>query len=189
MRKATFILLMLLIIPWSAEASRQDVSSRLLEAYPAGVRFDPQAGRWSFYGIVDSTARYDIPAVTIDLARVVFRSRTGDLRRVWVALGVNSLPGGRPEYYPLGPWSNSEDALRRVWEQPVIRVSIGRQGRYLAPAVSAQEIDWYDCTPGTLCRFAATLEEMHMGLSDQFIRYEIAPNWYPWGFLFWEVSP
>lgn len=184
-------LLALLAMAMPGRASVAGVAGsgqQALAAYPVGVQFDPISESWSFYGVVDQTARYEIPAVTIDLARVTFRSRSGEYRRVWVALGVSELPG-RQGYQPLGPWGNSNDALRSVWQTSVVRVSVSRHGAFLAPAVSAGGINWRDCRPEALCRYAADLDNMHMDFSNRFIASESAPGWYPWGFLFWTVKP
>jgi len=192
-KRLVFILLLLaMVTPWRSSVAGVAGSAQAVQAlaaYPAGVRFDPVSESWSFYGVVDQTARYEIPAVTIDLARVTFRSRWGEYRRVWVALGVSELPGKQAGYQPLGPWGSSNDALRSVWQTAVVRVSVSRHGAFLAPTVSAWGINWRDCRPEALCRYAADLDNMHMDFSNRFIASESAPGWYPWGFLFWTIEP
>ncbi len=155
-----------------------------------GIQYDPARQTWDFYGIVDQMVRFRYPPAMIDLARVRYRlEKEGEIRAVWVALGVEFPYGQERGYLTRGPWISAANARRWVDIHTLVRVSVSANGVYESPAVSENGVDWSACSQEVSCIYAAQFDAMHMDLSNTFIATGSAPGWYPWGFLFWHVEP
>ena len=160
-----------------------------LQGVRPGIRFDPDRQTWDFYGVVDQLARYEIPPAMIDLARVRYRLvDSGDIRTVWVALGLEMPYSRERGYLTRGPWISSNHARRWAHVGSLVRVSVSRNGVYEQPMVSNLGVDWSACLEQLSCKIASTFDQQHLDLSNRFIQSGSAPGWYPWGFLFWYVE-
>ncbi len=142
-----------------------------------GVIFDPASQTWYFEGVVGETAQYEIPGGILDLMQVHY-TQNSEARTVWVALGIQTLDG----YLPRGPWNGPAHARQWIRRGAKVRVFVG------GSAASETGVNWSNCDT-LVCRYALVFDQMHLDLSNRIIRGEAAPNWYPWGFLFWEIVP
>ena len=156
----------------------------ILQGVRPGVCLDATQQAWDFYGVPIDHVRYEIPGAGIDLVRILFIGRDGIPYKVWAAVGIDM---GR-DYLSLGPWDTREQAQTIRLHETLLRIYISETDGTLHPEVDETGIRWTDCTPGTVCEYARVFDTMHNDLSNLFIEYEIAPGWYPWGFLFWDVE-
>ena len=182
-----FLILLTLLPGVDAQAAYTEdpVRSLLHQAQP-GVNYDPVTQSWYFYGVPIEQVRYEVPGAGIDLVRVMFMSKEGVPYKVWVAAGMDMVMGA--EYLSLGPWETAEQAHAIRLRETLLRIYISETIGTLTPQVDETGIHWTDCAPGTVCEYARLFDTMHSDLSNLFIEYEIAPGWYPWGFLFWDVE-
>ena len=156
----------------------------ILQGVRPGVRFDATRQAWDFYGVPIDHVRYEIPGASIDLVRVLFIGSHGIPYKVWVAVGIDM---GR-DYLSLGPWDTPEQAQSIRLRETLLRIYISETEGTLHPEVDETGIRWGSCDPQAPCSYGQFFDAMHNDLSNLFIEYEIAPGWYPWGFLFWDVE-
>ena len=152
----------------------------------SGVNYDSASLTWYFYGVPIERVRYEMSGAGVDLVRVMFMGSEGTPYKVWVAVGMDMHMSA--EYLALGPWETTEQAQTIRLHETLLRIYISETDGTLHPEVDETGIRWTDCTPGTVCEYARVFDTMHNDLSNLFIEYEIAPGWYPWGFLFWDVE-
>jgi len=198
-RKTVLIALLLISLVWlphaevqAAAYSRSDTDpipehptrALLHQAPKQGVHYDPVSRSWVFYGVPIERMRYDIPGAGIDLVRVLFLSRTGVPYKVWAAVGLD----WGSDYLALGPWPTSEQAQAIRLHETLLKVYISETQGTLHPQVNESGMQWTDCLPESACDYGSFLDTMHHDLSNLFIDYEMAPGWYPWGFLFWNLE-
>jgi len=150
----------------------------------SGVNYDSASLNWYFYGVPIERVRYEIPGAGIDLVRLLFLSRSGVPYKVWVAVGMD----WGAEYLPLGPWATAEQVQAIRLDETLWKVYISETQGTLHPQVDESGVRWTNCLPKSACEYGRFLDTMHHDLSNLFIEYEIAPGWYPWGFLFWDVE-
>jgi len=150
----------------------------------SGVNYDSASLTWYFYGVPIERVRYEIPGAGIDLVQLLFLSRSGVPYKVWVAVGMD----WGAEYLPLGPWVTAEQVQAIRLDETLLKVNISETKGTLHPQVDESGVRWTNCLPESACEYGRFLDTMHNDLSNLFIDYEIAPGWYPWGFLFWDVE-
>jgi len=152
----------------------------------SGVNYDSASLTWYFYGVPIEHVRYEMPGTSVDLVRVMFMGSEGTHYKVWVAVGVDMHMSA--EYLALGPWETTEQAHAIPLRQMLLKVYISETVGTLTPKVDKHGIEWKNCDMRELCGYGQLFDIMHNDLSNLFIDYEIAPGWYPWGFLFWDVE-
>jgi len=150
----------------------------------SGVNYDSASLNWYFYGVPIERVRYEIPGAGIDLVRLLFLSRSGVPYKVWVAVGMD----WGAEYLPLGSWQSTEQAHAIGLHETLLKVYISETQGTLHPQVNESGVQWTNCPPGSACECGKLLDTMHQDLSNLFIEHEMAPGWYPWGFLFWNLE-
>ena len=186
-RQAISLLLILLAwLPVSGVQAAEDSAWTLLCQVQEGVNYDPQTLSWYFYGVPVEQVRYEVPGAGVDLVRVLFIGREGVPYKVWVALGMDMYM--RADYLALGPWETAEQVRTIRLRETLLKVSISETTGRLTPQVDEQGIRWENCPSVDPCSYGQLFDAMHNDLSNMFIKYEIAPGWYPWGFLFWDVE-
>ena len=186
-RQAISLLLILLAwLPVSGVQAAEDPAWSLLCQVQEGVNYDPQTLSWYFYGVPVEQVRYEVPGAGVDLVRVLFIGREGVPYKVWVALGMDMYM--RADYLALGPWETAEQVRTIRLRETLLKVSISETTGRLTPQVDEHGVRWENCAARELCGYGQLFDAMHNDLSNMFIEYEIAPGWYPWGFLFWDVE-
>ncbi len=190
-RLVLFMLVLAMVIPFTATQAAEDTYWTVLEPYTPGIIYDTDRQSWYFYGVVGEIKEFFIPGASIDLAEIHYRlDNSGHVFSVWVALGLNCSLGLQCQdaYLTRGPWISTNNARRWLAGTVPVRVSISSNDYYGNPAVSETGVDWSVCKT-IYCQYAATFDDMHMDFSNRFIETGAAPSWYPWGFLFWYVEP
>ena len=177
-------LILLTLLPVSSVQAADDPAWALLHQAQPGVNYDPDTQSWYFYGVPIEQVRYEMPGVSVDLVRVLFMGSEGVPYKVWVAVGMDM----GAEYLALGPWETAEQAHAIPLRQMLLKVYISETVGTLTPQVDKHGIEWKNCDMRELCGYGQLFDIMHNDLSNLFIEYEIAPGWYPWGFLFWDVE-
>ncbi len=158
---------------------------KLLDQAPkGGVHYDPIFQSWVFYGVPIERVRYEIPGAGIDLVQLLFMSRESVPYKVWAAVGLD----WGANYLALGPWQTAKQAHAIDLHETLLKVYISETKGTLQPQVNESGMQWTNCPPGSPCEFGKLLDTMHHDLSNLFIDYEMAPGWYPWGFLFWNLE-
>ena len=185
-RAVCLILLFLALLPVSGVQAAEDPVRALLHQVQAGVNYDPDTQSWYFYGVPIEQVRYEMPGASVDLVRVLFMGSEGVPYKAWVALGMDVYMDA--DYLALGPWETAEQAHAIRLREMLLKVFVSETSGTLRPVVGEVGIHWSDCIPGTICDYARLFDTMHNDLSNLFIEYEMAPGWYPWGFLFWDVE-
>ena len=183
-----FVLVFLTLLPRvdvQATYTKDPVRALLHQAQP-GVNFDPVTQSWYFYGVPIERVRYEMPGTSVDLIRVMFMGSAGIPYKVWVAVGMDMHMSA--EYLALGPWKTVEQIQTIHLRETLLRISISETIGMLMPQVDEHGIKWKNCDGRDLCGYGQLFDTMHHDLSNLFIEYEIAPGWYPWGFLFWDVE-
>ena len=175
----------LAVLPVSSVQAADDPTWALLSQVQPGVNYDPLTQSWFFYGVPIEQVRYEIPGAGVDLVRVQFIGRDGIPYKVWVALGMEMYPTG---YVALGPWESPKQVHAIRLKRTLLKVYISETTGRLSPRIDEQGIRWENCPSNELCGYGQLFDAMHNDLSNLFIDYEIAPGWYPWGFLFWDVE-
>ena len=150
----------------------------------SGVNYDSASLTWYFYGVPIERVRYEMSGAGVDLVRMLFMGSEGTPYKVWVAVGMDMSA----EYLALGPWETTEQAHAIPLRQMLLKVYISETVGTLTPQVDKHGIEWKNCDMRELCGYGQLFDIMHNDLSNLFIEYEIAPGWYPWGFLFWDVE-
>jgi len=179
------ILFFLTFLPMSrVQAVEDPVRALLLQAPQPGVNYDPDTQSWYFYGVPVERVRYEMPGAGVDLVRVMFMGSEGVPYKVWVAAGMDM----NTEYLALGPWETAENAHAIPLRQMLLKIYISETVGTLTPLVDERGIKWKNCDARDICGYGQLCDTMHHDLSNLFIEYEIAPGWYPWGFLFWDVE-
>jgi len=185
-RKQTiaWFLILLSLVPTGNVQAADDPAWALLSQVQPGVYYDAYSQSWFFYGVPVEQVRYAIPGASIDLVRLLFIGRDGIPFKVWVAVGMDI----GSDYLPLGPWDTPEQAQTIRLRETLLRIYISETEGTLHPEVDETGIRWGSCDPQAPCSYGQFFDAMHNDLSNLFIEYEIAPGWYPWGFLFWDVE-
>jgi len=185
----SFVLVFLTLLPGvdaQATYTEDPVRAILHQAPHPGVNYDPDTQSWYFYGVPIEQVRYEMPGTSVDLIRVMFMGSEGVPYMVWVAVGMDMHMSA--EYLALGPWKSAEQAQTIHLGEMLLRISISETDGMLMPQVNDYGIKWKNCDGRELCGYGQLFDIMHNDLSNLFIDYEIAPGWYPWGFLFWDVE-
>ena len=181
------IIIFLALLPVSGVQAAEDPVRALLHQAPqSGVNYDPDTQGWYFYGVPIEQVRYEMPGASVDLVRVLFMGSESVPYKVWVALGMDIYMDA--DYLALGPWETTEQVRAIRLRETLLKVYVSETVGTLHPDVDKTGIYWTDCAPGTVCEYARLFDTMHHDLSNLFIEHEIAPGWYPWGFLFWDVE-
>ena len=184
----SLFLILLTLLPGTSVQATEDSAWALLRQVQPGVNYDPITQSWYFYGVPIEQVRYEMPGASIELVRVMFMGSASEAvpYKVWVAVGMDMHMGA--EYLSLGPWETAEQAHAIRLRETLLKIYVSETSGTLHPDVDETGIHWTDCIPGTVCEYARLFDTMHSDLSNLFIEYEIAPGWYPWGFLFWDVE-
>ena len=181
------IIIFLSLLPVSGVQAAEDPVRALLHQAPqSGVNYDPDTQGWYFYGVPIEQVRYEMPGASVDLVRVLFMGSEGVPYKVWVALGMDMYMDA--DYLSLGPWETAEQAQTIRLREMLLKVYVSETVGTLTPQVNEHGIQWKNCDTQELCGYGQLFDTMHHNLSNLFIEYEIAPGWYPWGFLFWDVE-
>jgi len=168
----------------SGVQAADDPVRALLRQVQPGVNYDPVTQSWVFYGVPIERVRYEIPGSSIDLVRVMFMGSEGVPYKVWIAVGMDM----GVKYLALGPWESPEQVRTIRLKKTLLKVFISETAGRLTARVDEQGIRWENCQSSEPCNYGQLFDTMHNDLSNLFIEYEIAPGWYPWGFLFWDVE-
>ena len=179
----TFLFLWAWLPVSDVQAADDPVRALLRQAQP-GVNYDPDTQSWYFYGVPIEQVQYEMPGASVDLVRVLFMGSEGVPYKVWVAVGMDM----GAEYLALGPWETAEQAHVIRLREMLLKVYVSETIGTLMPQVDEHGIKWKNCDAQALCSYGQLFDTMHHNLSNLFIEYEIAPGWYPWGFLFWDVE-
>ena len=140
---------------------------------------------WSFIGIVEEFAHYDIRTMVVDLVQVRYMVND-EWRLVWVAGGIEHLaPSNYGSYITRGEWQYQAEMFSLLEPGDPIRVLIKGAGNG-QPLVTKTAIDWSACIT-TVCQLGAYFAET-APLDERFVFGGTAPGWYPWGFLFWRIE-
>jgi len=180
----SLIIIFLALLPGNGVQAAEDPAWMLLRQVQPGVNYDPETLSWYFYGVPIERVRYEIPGTGVDLVQVMFIGSEGIPYKVWVAVGMDM----GTKYLALGPWKTAEQAQTIHLRETLLRISISETVGMLMPQVDRHGIKWKNCDGRELCGYGQLFDMMHHDLSNLFIEYEIAPGWYPWGFLFWDVE-
>ena len=187
LKQAIYLFLFLTLLPISGVQAAEDPVRVLLQQAPQpGVNFDPVTQSWYFYGVPIEQVRYEMPGTSVDLIRVMFMGSAGTPYKVWVAVGMDMHMSA--EYLALGPWKTVEQVQTIHLREMLLRISISETIGMLMPQVDEHGIKWKKCDGRELCDYGQLFDTMHHDLSNLFIKYEMAPGWYPWGFLFWDIE-
>jgi|GEM_PF-3809364 len=190
--RTVFLLLIVLLaaMPGMVQAAplqTEDPALALLEQEPSGVNFDPETRSWYFYGVPIEYVRYEMPGVSVDLMRILFRCQAGGYKQVWVAAGMDII--SRPTYQSRGEWTTVAQLRQTLrLRETLLRIYVSETEGILRPEATPEGIDWSNCIPGEVCEYGRLFEDVHHDLSNRFIQSEDAPGWYPWGFLFWDLE-
>ena len=180
------VFVFLALLPVSGVQAADDPVWALLHQEQPGVNYDPDTQSWYLYGVPIEQVRYEMPGAGIDLVRVLFVGSEGTPYKVWVAVGMDIYMGA--EYLALGPWGTAEQAHAIRLRETLLRIYISETDGTLTPQVDEHGIKWKNCDAQALCSYGQLFDTMHHNLSNLFIEHEIAPGWYPWGFLFWDIE-
>jgi hypothetical protein len=181
----SLVCIFLAVLPVSGVQAAEDPAWTLLSQAQPGVNYDPDTQSWFFYGVPIEQVRYEIPGASVDLVQVLFMGRDGIPYKVWIALGMDMY---MTDYLSLGPWESPEQLRAIRLKKTLLKVYISETTGRLTPRVDEQGVRWKNCDARELCGYGQLFDAMHNDLSNMFIEYEIAPGWYPWGFLFWDVE-
>ncbi len=184
------LIVLLALMPGAVQAApiqTEDPALVLLDQEQAGVNYDPENKSWFFYGVPVEYVRYEMPGVSVDLMRILFRSQEGGYKQVWVAAGMDIL--SRPTYLSRGEWSTVEQRNQSVrLRETLLRIYVSETEGVLHPQIDPEGIRWDNCVSGNVCEYGELFDTVHNDLSNRFIVSEDAPGWYPWGFLYWDVE-
>ena len=186
LKQAIYLFLCLTLLPISGVQAADDPTWALLSQVQPGVNYDPDTQSWYFYGVPIEQVRYEMPGADVDLVQVMFMGSAGTPYKVWIAVGMDIYM--RAEYLALGPWKTAEQAQTIHLREMLLRISISETIGMLMPQVDEHGIKWKKCDARELCDYGQLFDTMHHDLSNLFIKYEMAPGWYPWGFLFWDIE-
>jgi len=181
------ILLFLTLLPINGiQAAGDPVWVLLHQAQHPGVNYDPDTQSWYFYGVPVEQVKYEMPGANVDLVQVMFMGSEGTPYKVWVAVGMDIYMNA--EYLALGPWKSAKQAQTIRLREMLLKISISETIGMLKPQVDEYGIKWKNCEMQEICGYGQLFDTMHNDLSNLFIEYEIAPGWYPWGFLYWDIE-
>ena len=184
-RHAIFLVcIFLVLLPVSGVQAADDPVWALLSQAQPGVNYDPDTQSWVFYGVPIERVSYEMPGAGIDLVQVMFMGSEGVPYKVWIAVGMDM----GADYLALGPWETTQQAHAIRLREVLLKVYVSETIGMLTPQVDEHGIQWKNCDARELCEYGQFFDAMHNDLSNLFIEYEIAPGWYPWGFLFWDVE-
>ena len=161
------------------------IDATLENQFQDGINYDPVGRSWWFEGIPTEVVHYDIRGDGIDLVRVRFIA-DGQPRAVWVAAGIQLITG---EFHTWGAWTNERKAFEELrLGQTHVRVDVGEAQGVIIDAGGT--VDFSGCD-SLMCRYANWSEASSNDFSQRFISSngDIAPGWYPWGYLVWRITP